>query len=263
VTFSIIARSPDARMFGMAIASSSPAVAARCAHALAGVGVVATQNITDPALGPQILRAIAGGATSESALASALHATPHAAYRQLLVLGATGPPAAHTGAQALGVADVAVGADSAAAGNLLERAAVPAAMVAAFEAACEVACEAACEAASGQVAAAPGHFGARLLDALRAGADQGGEAGPVHSAGLLIVREVSWPIVDLRVDWSDADPIVALTALWDIYAPQIEDYVRRALDPGAAPSFGVPGSPIREPGSSMRVPGGPMPDSNE
>jgi uncharacterized Ntn-hydrolase superfamily protein len=224
VTFSIIARSPDAKMFGMAIASSSPAVAARCAHALTGVGVVATQNITDPALGPQILRAIAGGATSESALASALHATPHAAYRQVLVLGATGPPATHTGAQALGVANVAVGADSAAAGNLLARSDVPAAMVAAFE-------------------AAPGHFGARLLEALRAGAEQGGEAGPVHSAGLLIVREVSWPIVDLRVDWSDADPVAALRAVWDVYAPQIEDYVRRALDPGAAPGFGVPGSP--------------------
>jgi uncharacterized Ntn-hydrolase superfamily protein len=239
VTFSIIARSPDAKMFGMAIASSSPAVAARCAHALAGAGVVATQNITDPALGPQILRAIAGGATSEAALAAALQATPHGVYRQLLVLGATGPAATHTGAQALGVANVALGADSAAAGNLLARSDVPAAMVAAFEA-----------------ASSPDHFGARLLGALRAGAEQGGEAGPVHSAGLLIVREVAWPIVDLRIDWSDADPVAALTAVWDIYAPQIEDYVRRALDPGAAPGFGVPGSP-------MHVPGGPMPDPNE
>src|SRR5882757_9577204 len=166
MTFSIIARSPDLKMFGMAIASSSPAVAARCAHALAGVGVVATQNITDPALGPQILRAIAGGATAESALASALHATPHAAYRQLLVLGVTGPAAMHSGAQTLGVANVAVGADSAAAGNLLASGDVPAAMVAAFAAAPGQAVV-----ASAQVADAPGHsgaaghFGARLLAA--------------------------------------------------------------------------------------------------
>ena len=52
MTLSLIARSADARMFGMVIASSSPAVAARCAHARAGAGVVATQNITDPTLGP-------------------------------------------------------------------------------------------------------------------------------------------------------------------------------------------------------------------
>jgi uncharacterized Ntn-hydrolase superfamily protein len=66
---------------------------------------------------------------------------------------------------------------------------------------------------------------------------RGGEAGPIHSAGLLIVRDVPWPIVDLRVDWSDADPVAALGAIWDIYAPQIEDYVRRAIDPIHAPGF--------------------------
>ena len=37
--------------------------------------------------------------------------------------------------------------------------------------------------------------------------------------------------------------IAALTALWGLYAPQIDDYVRRAVNPGAAPSFGVPGNP--------------------
>ena len=224
MTFSLVARSSDAKQFGMAIASSSPTVAARCAHALAGAGVVATQNITDPALGPRILRALAAGATAQTALAQALESTPHAAYRQLLVMGRTGPPALHTGSQALGIAGTAAGADCAAAGNLLAGAEIPAAMVAAFE-------------------AAPGHFGARLLEALRAGAEHGGEAGPVRSAGLLVVREVSWPIIDLRVDWSDADPIAALAALWELYAPQIEDYVRRALNPGEAPTFGVPGNP--------------------
>ncbi len=208
----------------MAIASSSPAVAARCAHALPGVGVVATQNITDPALGPAVLRAMAAGAATEAALAGALAATPYAAYRQLLALGKTAAPAAHTGSRALGIAGVALGGDAAAAGNLLARTDVPTAMVAAFE-------------------GATGHFGARLLAGLKAGALQGGEAGPVHSAGLLVVRDVSWPIIDLRIDWSETDPIAALMVLWGIYAPQIEDYVRRAQHPGEAPSFGVPGNP--------------------
>lgn len=224
MTLSLIARSAEARVFGMVIASSSPAVAARCAHARAAVGVVATQNITDPALGPAILDSISGGASAAGALQMALAGTPHAAYRQVLALGSCGPAALHTGAQALGITGMARGANSAAAGNLLANTQVPGAMVAAFE-------------------AASGHFGARLLQALRAGAVQGGEAGPLHSAGLLIVREVSWPIADLRVDWSDVDPITELAALWGIYAPQIDAYVRRALDPGAAPSFGVPGDP--------------------
>jgi uncharacterized Ntn-hydrolase superfamily protein len=85
--------------------------------------------------------------------------------------------------------------------------------------------------------ASDGHLGVRLLRSLRAGLECGGEAGPIHSAGLLIVREVPWPIVDLRVDWSASDPVAALSAIWDIYAPQIEDYVRRAIDPPHAPGF--------------------------
>jgi uncharacterized Ntn-hydrolase superfamily protein len=209
-------------MFGVAIASSSPAVAARCAHVRQGAGAVATQNITDPALGPRILNSLGQGVAAQSALTQALSATPFGAYRQVVVIGASGSPAIHSGANALGVVAYASGADSAAAGNLLANAGVPAAMVAAFE-------------------AAEGPFAPRLLDALRAGAAQGGEAGPIHSAGMLVVREVSWPVIDLRVDWTDAEPVAALTAIWKVYAPQVDDYVRRALDPGRAPTFGVPG----------------------
>jgi uncharacterized Ntn-hydrolase superfamily protein len=222
VTFSIVARSATPPMFGVAIASSSPAVAARCAHARAGVGAVATQNITDPALGPRILDRLAQGVSAQAALEAALAATPFGAYRQLLAIGAHGPPAIFSGARALGLVSTHMGVHAAAAGNLLAHTDVPNAMLQAFE-------------------AASGHLGARLLDALRAGAARGGEAGPIHSAGLLIVREVSWPIVDLRVDWSDTDPVAELARVWEIYAPQIDDYVRRAIDPDEAPNFGVPG----------------------
>lgn len=224
MTFSLIARDADQGLYGMVIASSSPAVAARCAHARSGTGVVATQNITDPALGPQILGALAQGLSAQAALSIVLAATPHAAFRQVLALGRTGPPAVHSGAHALGTVGVALGRDCAAAGNLLAREGVPAAMVSAFD-------------------AAAGHFGARLLEGLHAGAACGGEAGPVNSAGLLVVRELSWPIVDLRVDWSAADPVAALAELWSMYAPQIEDYVQRAQNPAAARSYGVPGNP--------------------
>lgn len=242
-------------MFGVAIASSSPAVAARCAHARRGVGAVATQNITDPSLGPQILDGLDRGVSARVALEDALHSTPFGAYRQLIVVGREGAPVVHSGARALGVVGTAVGANAAAAGNLLARADVPAVMVAAFEAHSEA------HGADSEVAAitpfdAAGssspsvrprfvtertHFAAMLLRALRAGVEAGGEAGPIHSAGLLVVRDVSWPIVDLRVDWADDNPVAKLAVLWERFEPQVEDYVRRALDPAAAPSFGVPG----------------------
>lgn len=223
MTFSLIGRSADGAQFGIAISSSSPAVAARCSHARAGQGVVASQNITDPTLGPTILARLASGDDAPRAIAAALAATPYGAFRQVLALGATGPAAVHSGAHALGVHATAIGRDCAAGGNLLANPGVPAAMVRAFE-------------------GAAGHLGARLLAGLRAGLQAGGEAGPVHSAGLLVVREVSWPIVDLRIDWDESDPIGALEKAWVVFAPQIDDYVRRALQPELAPSFGVPGN---------------------
>jgi uncharacterized Ntn-hydrolase superfamily protein len=223
MTFSIVARSADAACFGIAIASSSPAVAARCAHVRTGIGAAASQNITDPRLGPKLLAALERGLAAPAALEEVLAGTPFGAYRQLVVVGGEGPPAVHSGTRALGIAAYAVGPHAAAAGNLLARPEIPALMIDAFAAAPETS-----------------HLGARLLAALRAGADGGGEAGPVRSAGLLVVRDVDWPIVDLRIDWSE-EPVAALSTAWEVFAPQIDDYVTRALDPRRAPSFGVPG----------------------
>jgi len=89
-------------------------------------------------------------------------------------------------------------------------------------------------------ASADAPLGDRLVLALRAGLSAGGEEGPVRSAGLLIVDAVEWPVADLRIDWAE-DPIAELAELWKLWKPQSDGYVQRALDPGAAPSFGVPG----------------------
>jgi uncharacterized Ntn-hydrolase superfamily protein len=222
MTFAIAARCIDTGMLGIAVSSSSPAVAARCAHARAGVGAFGTQNITDPRLGPAGLDLMAKGASAEQAIASLKQSAPHIAFRQLIAIDAKGGAASHSGDHTLGTHATAQAMNAVAAGNLLRDEEIPAKMVAAFQ-------------------RAQGHLGDRLLTAMEAALKAGGEEGPVHSAGMLIVRDVPWPIADLRVDWSDADPIAELRRLWGIYRPQMEDYVTRALNPTAAPSFGVPG----------------------
>lgn len=88
---------------------------------------------------------------------------------------------------------------------------------------------------------ATGQLANRLLAAMQAAVVAGGEAGPVHSAAMKIVGSHSWPIVDLRVDWTEQDPITELCALWQAYEPQMQAYITRALDPREAPSYGVPG----------------------
>lgn len=222
MTFSIAARCAETGMFGVAVSSSSPAVAARCAHARAGVGAVASQNVTDPALGTRALDLLQLGAGAEQVIGVLRGAVPHMAYRQVLVVDASGGSAIHSGPNALGVWAEARAQNVACGGNLLADPGVPQAMVDAF-------------------LGAQGHLGDRLIRALQAALEAGGEAGPVRSAGLRLVREVSWPVADLRVDWSESCPIAGLAALWALYEPQLEDYVTRARDPSAAPSYGVPG----------------------
>lgn len=209
-------------MVGVAVSSSSPAVAARCAYARAGVGAVASQNVTDPTLGPRALDLMAAGAGAAEAVAILRRTAAHSAYRQLLAVDAAGGSAVHSGGQVLGVWGEARAENVACGGNLLADPDVPHAMVAGFQ-------------------AARGPLGDRLLAAMQAALDAGGEAGPVHSAGLLLARDVPWPVADLRIDWTDGDPIAELASLWRLYAPQMDAYVARALDPAAAPSYGVPG----------------------
>ena len=62
----------------------------------------------------------------------------------------------------------------------------------------------------------------------------------MHSAGLVIVDAVAWPVADLRVDWHD-EPIHELARPLEVWKPQLDAYVARALDPTQAPSYGVPG----------------------
>lgn len=222
MTFSIVARCAQTGQFGVAIASSSPAVAARCAFAQAATGAVATQNVTNPALGPALLAQLAQGLPAPAALQATLSGENHPDYRQVLAVDAAGRTAVHSGAKALGIWTSAQGVDCAAGGNLLDNSGVPAAIVAGFE-------------------AASGALGDRLIAAMQAGLAAGGEAGPVHSAGLLIVDRQSWPYAELRCDWSESCPITAIATAWQVYKPQAEDYVTRALNPTDAPSYGVPG----------------------
>ena len=83
MTFSLAGRCERTGMVGIVVSSSSPAVAARCAHARAGVGAAASQNITDPRLGTELLDLIEAGTPADQAVERVSAAAPHASYRQL------------------------------------------------------------------------------------------------------------------------------------------------------------------------------------
>jgi uncharacterized Ntn-hydrolase superfamily protein len=223
MTYSLVARCPRTGQFATAVSSSSPAVAARCAFARAGVGAATSQNVTDPRLGPLVLNQLAQGLDAQKALHAVLAGASFPEYRQLTVIDARGGTAVHSGAQTLGVNNTTQGENAVSAGNLLANTGIPEAVITAFE------------------ASDPAEdLGWRVIKAMQAGLAAGGEAGPIKSAGLLVVDKQAWPIADLRVDWHD-EPLTELAALWAVWQPQMHDYVARALNPSAAPSYGVPG----------------------
>ncbi|MEJ8474413.1 DUF1028 domain-containing protein [Roseibium algae] len=222
MTFSLVARCAQTGMFGVAISSSSPAVAARCSYTRAGVGAVASQNITDPILGPFALDLMQGGMSAAEAIAGVRDQGRFIEYRQVLAIDKHGNTAIHSGPHSLGIWTDARGTDVISAGNLLANEGVPRAIVDGFT-------------------ASAGHLGDRLIEAMRAGLAAGGEAGPVHSAGIQLSDKVGWPVADLRCDWTEECPIETVAKAWDVYKPQLDAYVQRALDPREAPSYGVPG----------------------
>ncbi len=223
MTFSIAGRCPVTGGLGVAVTTSSIAVGARCPWVRTGVGAVSTQNITDPMLGTRVLEMLDEGEAPKQALDHLARIMPFMAYRQLIAINGRGETASFSGGETLGVHGRAEGENCVAAGNLLSNDGVPQAVV------------------DGFLADKGAHLADHLLAGLEAGLDAGGEEGPLRSSALLVTEDQDWPEVSLRIDWTESCPIEELTALWRAYAPQKYDYVKRAVDPAAAPGFGAPG----------------------
>ena len=223
MTVSIIGHCPDTGMVGGAITSSSICVASRCLFTRAKVGAVLTQNVTDPSLGKKMLDQLESGIEPETVLSSLKISENNLEWRQLAILDCRGRSACFSGDKALGKNHVIPQKNCAVAGNLL-----------AHESVIEIILK--------KFLSKEGHLAGRLLDALESGITAGGEEGPVRSSGLQISTHLNWPVIDLRVDWSD-DPIKELRDLWKRYLPEMDSYLLRSLNPDAAPSYGVPGDP--------------------
>jgi len=223
MTFSVAGFCEKTGMVGVSITSSSICVASRCPWVRAGVGAASTQNITDPSLGNAMLDLIAQGSSPEQAVQTVTKGRKFIDYRQLAVIDIKGRSASFTGSETLGTNAVVRGDGCIAAGNLLISTEVPQAMADSFSKHSHL------------------HLAERLLLALQAGLDAGGEEGPVHSAGIKVAHEHPWPLVDLRVDWADENPIDQMIELWRDFERQMMDYNTRAIDPRSAPSYGVTG----------------------
>jgi len=198
-TFSIVAYDPEAKQWGVAVASRYLGVGAVVPFARANLGAVATQAQVNIELGPRALELLAKGKSAEEALKAALESDPGADYRQLALVDAQGRVAAHTGKRCVAWAGHKTGKNYSCQGNILAGEKVIEAMAKAFE-------------------QAQGPLAWRLMAALEAGEQAGGDKRGKQSAALLVVREGWGPngrgdrYLDFRVD-DHKEPIPELARI--------------------------------------------------
>ncbi len=215
MTFTVVARCTRTGDLGVAVASASLAVGARCPQARSFTGAVTTQSRTDPTLGPRLLDLLQVGHDAASALKIVVRTESFPQWRQLAVVDTTGQIATHHGASCAGLCAEARGDACVALGNLLASPNVPHAMIAAFQ-------------------AEPQHtLEHRLLASLHAGLAAGGETRPLRSAALLVAAGDPFPRTNLRID-CDTNPIAALHALHDQWQHEASVIRLWALNPSEA-----------------------------
>lgn len=201
MTFSIVARDPETGLMGVATQTQALAVGASVPWAMPGYGVIATQSMGEPMYGELGLDLLRNGLTAQEALVALRTIDENPERRQVAMVDVGGDLAVYTGDDCVASAGHLVGAGCAALANMVAGPQVWASMVERFE-------------------GTEGPLTYRLLAALRAGEDAGGDIRGHRSAAVLVVRRERtgrpWrdQLYNLRVD-ADPDPLSRLGDLVD------------------------------------------------
>lgn len=215
MTFSIVGYDPQAKEWGIAVQSKFLGVGAVVPWAKAGVGAVATQSYANTAYGPDALALMAEGKSAAEALEIILAEDKDKEMRQVGLIDANGNAATFTGKECYNWAGGITGPHFAAQGNILVD-------------------EKTVEAMASTFTSTEGTLAERLLAALNAGQEAGGDSRGQQSAALLVVKEAGGyggyndRFVDLRVD-EHPDPITELIRIYHLqqlyFAPSKQEKV--------------------------------------
>jgi len=212
MTFTIIGRCNRTGMLGIGTATNALAVGVRVPFIQMRLGAVAIMAIADERLGPIGLRLLDMGYRAQGVIDQLVIADPFAEYRQLGVVDDDGNAAARTGAMNSDWAGHRTGDGYVVLGNALVGEGVIDAMERTF------------------LADPDEDLEERLMQAVEAGRDAGGQTAGQRSAALLVFEDKRFSRVDLRVDIHD-EPEAELRRIFDIYRPAIPYYNMRQVDP--------------------------------
>lgn len=207
MTFSIAARCPRTGMLGVATSSKALAAGALVPYCKAAVGAIASQSFVNPYLGIDGLQLLEQGLPAERAIERLINADPGRELRQVAIVDKNGRVAAHTGARCIPWAGHVSGAGYVCLGNILVSERVIQEMAKAFER------------SIGE------ELPERLMRALEAGQEAGGDRRGRQSAGLMVVSAEEYPLCDLRVD-DHEDPVAELRRVFEVYKREEVPYLQ-------------------------------------
>jgi uncharacterized Ntn-hydrolase superfamily protein len=207
MTFSIAARCPRTGMLGVATSSKALAAGGIVPYCRAGVGAIASQSFVNPYLGIDGLELLEHGLPAERAIERLIEGDPGRDLRQLAIVDHEGRTAAYTGDRCIPWAGQVSGAGYVCLGNILQGEDVVKAMARSFE--------------TTLVEELP----ERLVQALEAGQDAGGDRRGRQSAGVTVVAEEAYPLCDLRVD-DHPNPVPELRRVFEVYKTEEMPFLR-------------------------------------
>ncbi|NLO66756.1 MAG: DUF1028 domain-containing protein [Firmicutes bacterium] len=202
-TFSIVGFDPETKEWGVAVQSKFVAVGAVCPWAKAGVGAISTQSYANTSFGPRGLELLAAGKSAQEVLDILLASDPGREKRQVGIVDSRGNAATFTGSECHDWAGGVTGENYTAQGNILVSEETVQAMARTFE-------------------TSEGPLAERLLAALEAGQNAGGDARGQQAAALLVVQEGAGyggfndVKIDLRVD-DHPTPITELQRIYQVH----------------------------------------------
>lgn len=214
MTWSVIARDEVTQRVGIIVASRFFAVGAAVPHIETGVGAVASQAFLNPYFGPRGLTLLREGKSAVDVLTTLISGDVGRDHRQLHVMDRTGAFAAHTGASCVDWCGHLIRPTFSVAGNMLARPEVLVATARVYEANLEL------------------PLARRLILAMQAGEDAGGDKRGKQSIGLLVHDSEDYPLYDIRVD-DHSDPLAELTRLYEVARQRYIHFRRRMPSKGA------------------------------
>jgi len=196
MTFSVTARCPKTGDLGIAISTAVPAVGNRCIYVKVDVGAIATQSFTNVMLGIHGIKLLELGFSPDNAITSLLEEDANKEQRQVGAIDSLGQTFAWTGTKCIDWAGHIIGSDHVVAGNMLVSKDTIIAISESFQ-------------------STSGKLNDRLLKALEAGQNAGGDKRGRVSAALLVASKQAKRYHNLRVD-AHSDPVNELRRIYNL-----------------------------------------------